>query len=139
MRMGAQKQKETHARSQRGRRVAALLLWGIVALLVAVACTALMYALMQQPVSQLEGVVERVRRWKLASVAVQTLVCVAIVAAWPAVVAWCRRKAVIPEHEVGRAIASRWKVAALLGTYLLLVAMGPAEMFRVAGSLFQGW
>ncbi|CAN7763792.1 hypothetical protein LJR039_007211 [Pseudorhodoferax sp. LjRoot39] len=138
MRMGAQKQKETDAPSKLGRRVAAVLLWGIVALLVVVACTALMYALMQQPVSQLESVVERVRRWKLASVAFQTLVCVAIVAAWPSVVVWCRRRAVIQEHEVVQVIAARWKAAALLGTYLSLVAMGPAEMFRLAGSLFQG-
>lgn len=138
MRMGAQKQKGTHARSKLGRRVVTVVLWSIVAVLVVVACTALMYALMQQPVSQLESVVERVRRWKLASVAVQTLVCVAIVAAWPSVVAWCRRRAVIQEHEVVQAIAARWKAAAVLGTYLVLVVMGPAEMFRLAGSLFQG-
>lgn len=119
------------------RRSVKILLWSMVAVLVIVACTALMYLLMQQPVSQLETLVDRVRRWKLAGVVVQTLVVVATVAGWPSVVAWCRRQGVIQEHEVAPVVAARWKVATMLGIYLVLVAMGPVELVRLAGSLFQ--
>lgn len=136
MRMRAHPPLQAQPRPKRW--VAKILLWTVVAALVIVACTALMYVLMQQPVSQLETVVEKARRWKLVSVAVQALVAVAVVAAWPSVAAWCGRRAVIQQHEVVELVAARWKVAAMLGIYLVLVALGPVELARLAGSLLNG-
>jgi hypothetical protein len=114
------------------RRFFKYLLWMLAATLVVLAGCILMYALLQQPVSQLEGVVDSVRRWKLVSVGLQTVAAVALVAAWPTVCAWCARKGVIEERDLAGLVAARPKVAALLGTYLALVAVGPVELVRLS-------
>lgn len=136
MRMPAHRQLEPTAPPKTKRRFFKYLSWILAAMLVILAGCVLMYLLLQQPVSQLEGVVDSVRRWKLASVGLQAVAAVAVVAGWPTVCAWCARKGVIEERDLAGMVAARSKVAGLLGAYLILVAMGPVELVRLSGLLF---
>lgn len=136
MRMPSHQHLAPAAASKSKARFFKYLLWILAALLGILAGCILMYALLQQPVSNLEGLVDSVRRWKLVSVGLQSVAAVALVAAWPKVCAWGARKGVIEEGEVAGVVAARTKVAGLLGTYLVLVAMGPAELVRLSGLLF---
>nr|WP_145550039.1 hypothetical protein [Variovorax boronicumulans] len=136
MRVPAHRELEPTAPPKPKRRFGKYLSWILSAMLVLLAGCILMYLLLQQPVSQLEGVVNSVRRWKLASVGLQTVGAVAIVAGWPTVCAWCARKGVVEERDLAGMVAARTKVAGLLGAYLVLVAMGPVELVRLGGLLF---
>ncbi|HVR50530.1 MAG TPA: hypothetical protein VMS38_12385 [Pseudorhodoferax sp.] len=108
--------------------------WLAFGALIAMVAAAVMAILLQQPVKDLESVVEQVRRWKYVGVLVQALVALAIVLRWSAIAAWAARKGVIKAHEVETVIAARWKVVALLVVYLL-VTIGPGEITRLV-SLF---
>lgn len=115
----------------RRRRWAVWVVWLAFGALITVVAAAVMAILLQQPVTQLESVVEQVRRWKYVGVLVQALVALAIVLRWSAIAAWAARKGVIEEREVETVVAARWKVVALLVVYLL-VTIGPGEMTRLA-------
>lgn len=115
----------------RRRRWAAWAMWLAFGALIAVVAAAVMAILLQQPVTQLESVVDQVRRWKYVGVLIQALVALAIVSRWSVIAAWAARQGVIAENEVGTVIAARWKVVALLVVYLL-VTIGPGEMTRLA-------
>lgn len=116
---------------RRRRRWGLRLAWLAFGALIAVVAAAVMTILLQQPVTQLESVVDQVRRWKYVGVLAQALVALAIVLRWRAIAAWALRKGVIAEHEVEAVIAARWKVVVLLVAYLL-VTIGPGELTRLA-------
>ena len=116
---------------RRRRRWGLWLAWLAFGALIAVVAAAVLTILLQQPVAQLESVVDQVRRWKTVGVLAQALVALAIVLRWSAIAAWASRKGVIAEHEVEAVIAARWKVVVLLVVYLL-VTIGPGELTRLA-------
>jgi hypothetical protein len=94
-----------------------------------------MAVLLQQPLGGLESAVETASRWRKVGVAIQAAFAGAVLWRWPSIARWCGERGVVRRDEVPVLEAARWKVAVLLGVYLVLAAGGLSAVAGLFASL----
>lgn len=109
--------------------------WIVLAALLFGVCLTVMVVLLQQPLGGLESAVETARRLRKVGVAIQAAIAGLVLWRWPSIARWCGERGVVLREEVPVLEAARWKVAAVLGIYLVLAAGGLSAVAGLFASL----
>jgi hypothetical protein len=79
-------------------------------------------------VGRLQSKIAYAKAWMVAC---QVAVVISIGLFWPQIVAWGSRKSIVKDFEYDQVLALRLKVQGFLWAYLLLVPIGPANLYRL--------